>query len=964
MGVNNFITFPTVTPGTTGPQAAVDLVGLVPTTGLDDALTFLMQGSFMGVLAIEGSVDGSAWSVLDQFASDDVDGTANEIFSPIYVDKVTVRFLRLDVVGIVHSNVIVSVAGQSNCNCGSGGSTGLTGPAGPQGATGSAGSAGATGSAGSAGATGPQGITGGTGPAGPQGATGSMGQTGPTGPQGSTTTGPTGPQGSTGIAGVTGQTGPQGVTGPGYTGPTGPQGSTGIAGVTGQTGPQGATGPGYTGPTGPIGPQGSTGPTGPQGAVGSTGPTGPYGIQGPYVQSLNAETGAVTLTTDPVLNISTGPTGATGASLQINQQLEATWPTGFIFGNQPRFFAVDGVNGLDTNLGYSDVSQAAAGLVAVKTLARMMQILPRFGQGRSCRVAIASGSYASDVQWTIDGLRGQANSQTANSILFIGTATVSSAGATAFQGDLNDSLCAGFTTATGMNVAGYNVTAYAVDSEGTTTMTLQLNGGGSPGFTANSVARPYGCRIRFDVATTTAGLRNKMSGIIRTTGTGSVILSFALPVAPVIGDVLYIEMPGVSGPAETLITGSGDGIFTTSFCGINFGILNISDSIATVCGCESGNAVSASAQVVCIDSILDSAASFSGVNRGCGLRSTFYSQSFGSYRGTGCVSTSTTSYGFNWIGCESVNWERSASKSGISKLGGGKPGGNAVIETIGTNGSTVHGATCQIFGPGPASSTGGNPAAGLWISGDCNQGRIKFENMGAVPCIKVAGAGISVQISTSVVPSGSVGNTDVGLDLTGFTGNVVGAGGCTIAMQGTPTVTGTAGDVRLFGGQIASWATVAAGLTDTGGNRVFNPGLAPRYVIGKFSGTITTSAVGATTAYLADPGSALAVTNLGVPQLYPTSPRFANRLRVSVTAKTGALTNACTVTVYQGTGGGAPTATAMQVSIPAASVVGNIFVDAAHTLLFLDGDTFDVRIDDAADALAGIMSISAVLEGP
>jgi hypothetical protein len=307
MGINNFITFPTVTPGTTGPQASVDLVGLVPTTGLDDALTFLMQGSFMGALAIEGSVDGAAWSVLDQFTSDDVDGTANEIFSPLYVDKVTVRFLRLDVMGIVHSNVIVSVAGQSNCNCASGSATGLTGPVGPQGATGAAGSVGATGPAGNAGATGP---------VGPQGSTGPS-STGATGPQGSAgtqgTTGPTGPQG-VGTQGATGPTGPQGAGTQGTTGPTGPQGSAGTQGTTGPTGPQGAGTQGTTGPTGPqggAGTQGTTGPTGPQGAgtQGATGSTGPQGSAGTQGVTGPTGPGLPLIATQTVLGNGSGITG-------------------------------------------------------------------------------------------------------------------------------------------------------------------------------------------------------------------------------------------------------------------------------------------------------------------------------------------------------------------------------------------------------------------------------------------------------------------------------------------------------------------------------------------------------------------------------------------------------------------------------------------------------------------------------
>jgi len=498
----------------------------------------------------------------------------------------------------------------------------------------------------------------------------------------------------------------------------------------------------------------------------------------------------------------------------------AEWPTSFVFGATPRYFAVDSVNGDDVkNQGFSDVSQKAAGLVAVKTLSRLMQILPRFGQGRACRVAVAAGNYASDTQWTIDDLRGFANSQTANSMLFIGTGTVPSAGSVKFAGDLNDSLCAGFVNATGMNAAGYNVTAYAVDSDGTPRITLQLNGGGSPGFTADSVARPYGCRIRFDVATTTANLQNTMSGIIRTTGAGQLVLSVALSTPPVIGDVLYIEMPGVSGPLETLVTGSGDGVASIQFCGIAFGTLNCSNSIVTVCGCEAGNVVCTSTDMNCQDSgVLDSAAALGNFTRGCSLRSNFYAQSFGNFRGVGCATTSSTSVGMSWIGCESVNWERSASFSGVQKTGVGG-GGNSVTQTIGTNGSTVHGATCQIFGAVASSPSSGFAACGVFVGSTDNLGRILCENMGANPCLRVAGAGLGVNFAGTV--SGTTGNTDVGLDLTSFVGRSFGGAGCTIALGSPPTITGTVGDVRLSDGTIVTWAAAQAGIVDVNGNMLY-----------------------------------------------------------------------------------------------------------------------------------------------
>lgn len=186
MGANQFISFPALAPGAEGPQTAIDLFTLVPSTGLDPDLTFLGVGSFLGTIAIEASPSAAAddWSVLAQFESGlDADANAGPPlgFAPLIVIGAVVQRLRLNIRGRVVQITNITVAGEQNCDCGSGGA-GVTGPPGP---------------------TGAQGATGPTGPAGTQGATG------PTGPAGAT-----GPIGPTGPAGATGATGPQGATGP------------------------------------------------------------------------------------------------------------------------------------------------------------------------------------------------------------------------------------------------------------------------------------------------------------------------------------------------------------------------------------------------------------------------------------------------------------------------------------------------------------------------------------------------------------------------------------------------------------------------------------------------------------------------------------------------------------------------------------------------------------------------------
>jgi hypothetical protein len=112
------------------------------------------------------------------------------------------------------------------------------------------------------------------------------------------------------------------------------------------------------------------------------------------------------------------------------------------------------------------------------------------------------------------------------------------------------------------------------------------------------------------------------------------------------------------------------------------------------------------------------------------------------------------------------------------------------------------------------------------LAGDAYVGRTEITGAGANPAIRVSGTGLRITLRDT---SGSTGNTDVGLDLSpnGSSGGVQGAQGCTIALITTPTVTGTAGDVRLSDGTIINWATAAAGVRDVNGNEIFGAGNAP-----------------------------------------------------------------------------------------------------------------------------------------
>jgi hypothetical protein len=124
MGLNVFGALPPIPPGAAGPQAAVDLFGVAPPTGLDQHLTFIAKGDFTeGAIAVEISPDGTIWDVLGQFtAGNDADNTTGPRveFSPLVEDAV-IRFVRANVRAKVNgpNNTLVSFGAEQNCECAS-----------------------------------------------------------------------------------------------------------------------------------------------------------------------------------------------------------------------------------------------------------------------------------------------------------------------------------------------------------------------------------------------------------------------------------------------------------------------------------------------------------------------------------------------------------------------------------------------------------------------------------------------------------------------------------------------------------------------------------------------------------------------------------------------------------------------------------------------------------------------------
>lgn len=646
--------------------------------------------------------------------------------------------------------------------------------------------------------------------------------------------------------------------------------------------------------------------------------------------------------------------GGAAPNLTVGQVIAAEWTLGAA---TRRIYLVDGVNGSDANVGFLDggssVFPISAGTItatAKKTIEALAAIFPRVGNGRTAEIIIAAGTYTGSLGALLSGINGYAF----NYPIIRGTATNATAGVTAFDGTAADNTFLGAVTVTGMNTAGYHPTGVPT----TQVIPCLTLGGADPAFPAEPAA-PLGWRIRFDSATTTAALRNicrMVSIVAEGGGVGTLTTATTLPAVPVAGDTFYLEQAGVVLPGGVLT-----GCVGTTFDGTaafrppqvvglrcNSALSSLGSSLFfAFSGLPSGNTFASGAFV---SESLFISASNGNLTVGGGLvvaGSLFSLGSALSLKKLVCTTTFTAQAPL-FLSVKEFVFGTGASVTG----------------SIGTDSTSVtcfgseNASTGQLSSRVLSTTTNGLAI----VNSKIVLGQIDFQGQGAHSAVLLNESDVFQHAATGgTALTGQTGNTLVGLSLLGASKYV--------KNFASPhnTVTGTTGDVLVGAASTiaVSWAALeATGIVTGSGDRVVGP-VGPLGIAGKFSGAIVTSAIGATASYLADSGSALAVANLATPQRYPTSLRLLTRLRVVVSTVVGALSNAVTATVYQGTGGGAPAATAMRVSIPAGTAAGAGFSDVAHPLLALDGDTFDVRLDDVgADAGAGTMAVSATVEGP
>lgn len=637
-----------------------------------------------------------------------------------------------------------------------------------------------------------------------------------------------------------------------------------------------------------------------------------------------------------------------GGVTTVGERVVADWSIANI-----RVYTVDFVNGLDTNIGFVDAAGTsaaqyaaacvAAGVVAKKTFSGLAAIFPRFGAGRLVEIIIANAgvntaqAYADNLQSFLNDISGYLN------WCVRATGTNTTAGCLAFDGTAADLIYQGGITVTGLNVAGYNPAGAS-----TTSLPCVKVGGAAAALPAEPAA-PLGWRVRFDALTTTVGLRNQCRQIAQVVG-DTITPQSAFTNAPVNTDVFYIEQPGVTCNASSIVMGlSGvralGSTITAGISGILItGTLNLGYSICALafCGCAGTVQTDGFNQILISQFLFHPVLSTITVG--------------GGFRSGGRADYNNVSGGFlNLLGMVSSSGGGSISNSSLSnwQVGCYAAGIFSIIRNVQGAGIKLSDLPASI-GTSAASNARPRIVGQLRvIGGNTTLGNVDISGAGAVAAIEIRGCCI-LGLGDGLI-SGSVGNTDVGLNLTLSRNSFILVG------PTLPTLTGTLGDVRLAGGQIVTWAQLfATGLVDQSGNRFISAAnFSTGDAIGPFGSMLFTGALfggaGAVTAGMADGPPSLIVANEG-PVRYAISLRLIIRMRVIVLT-TGTNTIANTLTLYKN-----GIATGLFIVIPAGSVIGTKFAVANAPVLFADGDDLSLVLSNAGADAGNLIKIGATLE--
>lgn len=465
-----------------------------------------------------------------------------------------------------------------------------------------------------------------------------------------------------------------------------------------------------------------------------------------------------------------------------------------------RYFFVDPVNGNDSNEGWIDAAlgstftPANVAVVAIRTHARLREVLPAVGNNRTAIVFYGAAVYGESMDWRGVG----------------GYRQLLRRGSTDFTNSVSDRITAGFVTA----LAGLNGDGSFTVAAGSTVDLINISAGA---FTAEPGI--LGFRIRF-TGNVTAALANVSQPIYSNTGT-SLVPEASIGTAPAVGDTFFIERPGVVFnsyyPVDS-VSSSSNNLLTVNGAWPVVGI-RVDSTVASSCiygtkgrhaetmaGFEQTSSTSAiSVNQSVLGGLVNVGVNYAdevNVTRAIGFGLRVEDQ----FQGQNPLSVLIPSfYGWNSAG-------------GTHSFASPR----AQIATTSGYIANGFGSTTNPFGPGTTSAQGGvarslgplNPttrplrivspgsSAGIFInSSNWLLRSIAITNAGALPGIRLDGPCKVVLQNVT----GLTGNTDVGIDSTRALNSDIRVDDS----LGTNSLSGTLGDMRITGPAITTYAGLA-----------------------------------------------------------------------------------------------------------------------------------------------------------
>jgi hypothetical protein len=496
-----------------------------------------------------------------------------------------------------------------------------------------------------------------------------------------------------------------------------------------------------------------------------------------------------------------------------SQGFAASWDTTLV-----RYFLLDYDGGNDANVGYvdaaggADISASVSGR-AKKTVAGLLSVLPRVGDGRMAIILIKARSGADKRYYKADGT-------TADDLVIdvVGYNYLQVRGSSDLSNNAADKRLPGTIAVAGPNGdSSWTVGAL-------TNLTATVSAGTLP-----TDASLNGRRSRIVSGARTNGITEVFRGIDTTN------LAFATSTlgntVPQVGDSFWVEQPAVwfkdiyVSHAEIYTNtldpaGSARSTWILGLRATNALMVSNATRLVYVCFCEAANASSFTrCTAVTVNGSFGYNDEVGSFYPNPGLRHESGSIRFWqigqlALAGSAFVSTSAVSI---------VEVERLQVNTGVFfKVAPTMTGAFSPVAALGSGGSASqfgggNGTTTQfIWVDGPGSF------GGFKLYGSCEFINVDINNLGALPAFIPAGLGCSLAISG--IKSTNGGNTGVAVDLTqGRDCLVV----CEQGAGGANTLSPSGGEIKLGDGTIVTWAsTRSTDYQDQYRNKVIGTALA------------------------------------------------------------------------------------------------------------------------------------------